>query len=670
MSFYFKEQIQMKIKLYPIENDFSLFVFFENIMDKMSLAELNSKSNYSIMLIQSLSHQLGTPLHQLNSIAERLVRKEKMESDKNLALNPSKFLKNSANKAMDANKILMLSSCLSLFVQNILDFANIMNDSFGVNPESFEVKPLLDELMLIFDQKADQKGISITQVCEDKIQMFSDRRRLKGILFNLLDNAIKFSLKGKISLTARSLNNKVLFEIMDEGVGMDNRDLIKLSEIFADPFLADKTKSSAGLGIGLRISQALLRKLSGGKVFVEVMSEKEGGTTVRFKIQADFRTVEQRKETLSLNSKDSISRTQSVFKEKAGPKSKQSLQKNKVEIKSMVSGKALNRFFAERKTQGFKISVSLNPDRNSSKSPSRKNLSVKKRRKTQIGGGKTFSEIEEEEIFEEQSNPDKFFDDSKNSKEKSPFLEPEPEYGDENGLRKVYSLRVRPEFIDEQEEKEWEESFENSDIEEKRGSSDDSEDLNLNSKTNQDIRNAEESNSHSEEIFQTSPVPASLSSPSPIIPLQPIVQQPIPPIQPISPSSFQPFQPLALIVDDETINLEIASDCLSDMGLQVLSAQGPSQAIATCRHCLQHRLKLKVVFMDFSMPNMTGDRVVEIMKGWVFEPVVEGCFFIGLTAHSDEVTKKKCLKAGMDRVEAKPFNFRRIQALLKEIKVI
>ena len=70
--------------------------------------------------------------------------------------------------------------------------------------------------------------------------------------------------------------------MIDTGVGIDEVDLLKISEIFKDPFMEDKTSNSAGLGIGLRLSHGILKKLTNSEHFIELSSEKGVGTTIAF----------------------------------------------------------------------------------------------------------------------------------------------------------------------------------------------------------------------------------------------------------------------------------------------------------------------------------------------------------------------------------------------------
>lgn len=287
-NFYLKENVQMKVRLVTVDDRYYIFLMFENIEDKANLLEINSKLNYSMMLIQSLSHEMFTPLHHLLGISQRLYKKLSDESNSSL----SKVKVGTAGLEMKDEVLIInqISMGLSIFVQNILDFANIINNTFELHRRKFKVLALMEYLMSIFSVRARQKKLRLRYECDKSMEMFTDYNRLAGLLYNLIDNSIKFTQKGGITVHAHCAQSHVIFKVVDTGIGIDEVDIKKISEIFKDPFLADKTKSSAGLGIGLRISLALIKSLSKGDLTIDISSEKNQGTTIQFEISQGFDT--------------------------------------------------------------------------------------------------------------------------------------------------------------------------------------------------------------------------------------------------------------------------------------------------------------------------------------------------------------------------------------------
>lgn len=74
LHFYFKENVEMRVKVTELEEKQYMFVIFQNISEKVKVTENNSKLTYSMLLLSSLGHEMFTPLHQLIAIADRLLK--------------------------------------------------------------------------------------------------------------------------------------------------------------------------------------------------------------------------------------------------------------------------------------------------------------------------------------------------------------------------------------------------------------------------------------------------------------------------------------------------------------------------------------------------------------------------------------------------------------------
>ena len=173
---------------------------------------------------------------------------------------------------------------LKMFVQNILDFASIVNGTFTLQRKKVNVSDAIEAVCNLFSMKCRQKRILIVQECLDDLFIYSDFNRICGCLYNFVDNSVKFTQKGGITVQAMLERQDIVFRIIDTGIGIDQSDIQTISKIFNDPLIEAKTKNSAGLGIGLRISHSLLKKLNNGEVYIRFYSEKGSGTTIEFRI--------------------------------------------------------------------------------------------------------------------------------------------------------------------------------------------------------------------------------------------------------------------------------------------------------------------------------------------------------------------------------------------------
>jgi len=110
-------------------------------------------------------------------------------------------------------------------------------------------------------------------------QIFGDPTRLQQVLYNLLNNAVKFTSEGTIEFGVKLINDKTLeFYIKDSGIGVEEKDHKKIFEMFGQADTST-TRSYGGSGLGLTISKRLV-ELMGGKMWVE--SESGKGATFYF----------------------------------------------------------------------------------------------------------------------------------------------------------------------------------------------------------------------------------------------------------------------------------------------------------------------------------------------------------------------------------------------------
>ncbi|MDP3114768.1 MAG: transporter substrate-binding domain-containing protein [Candidatus Cloacimonadaceae bacterium] len=223
--------------------------------------------------LAGVSHEIRTPLNGIIGLINVL---REMESD------------HSHREIMD----LILSSGKSLMgiVSNILDFSKIESGKLELMPGKFNPRYLIEELIKSFVLQREKGGIDIRSRVSDDIPDFviGDMLRLRQIMTNLLQNAIKFTNSGWVELSAEvyTLSEddiRILFCVSDTGIGMK---LAKVKDIFDRFGKADSTISNSytGSGLGLSIVRRLV-ELMEGLVWVE----SETGSGSRFFFLIPFR---------------------------------------------------------------------------------------------------------------------------------------------------------------------------------------------------------------------------------------------------------------------------------------------------------------------------------------------------------------------------------------------
>lgn len=254
------------------KNETTLHELLEEIKEARDRAETANEAKSSFLAI--VSHEIRTPINGINGMAELLSGTATTQQQK-------RYIS------------LMRSSCdtLLLLIKDILDLSKIESGKMFLEETEFDLKSLIEETVDPFVVKASSKGLKISLSLSKEIPeiLFGDPTRLKQILANLFDNALKFTEEGEIFLkvtpTASSSELvEILFEVIDTGIGIQPG---SLERIFEDFHQADTSTSRkyGGAGLGLAISRKLAG-LMGGKI----AGESQPGQGSRFYFNIPFKT--------------------------------------------------------------------------------------------------------------------------------------------------------------------------------------------------------------------------------------------------------------------------------------------------------------------------------------------------------------------------------------------
>jgi signal transduction histidine kinase len=163
---------------------------------------------------------------------------------------------------------------LERLASDILDVSKIESQSLRLNKEQFNLNHVLSDIIGdIQNRLATDKGhnsvVTILYKPEDII-VEADKGRIIQVISNLLNNAIKFTEEGAISVIAHRKNSQVVVSIKDSGQGID-------SEISPRLFSKFTTKSETGTGLGLFISKSII-EAHGGRIWAENNADGKGAT--------------------------------------------------------------------------------------------------------------------------------------------------------------------------------------------------------------------------------------------------------------------------------------------------------------------------------------------------------------------------------------------------------
>jgi len=187
-------------------------------------------------------------------------------------------------------------------IEEILDIAKIEAQKVDLQPIDFRLSDLLEDIFEMIRIKAEQKELTISKdfAPDIPIAIFADDKRMRQILLNFLNNAVKFTKHGQIIFRVLSDNkidpkiSKLRFEVEDTGVGIPEDKVDKIFEPFYQ--LGELKDRAEGTGLGLAISKSIVQ-IMGGELYISSTPDK--GTLIGFK--ADFPI-----STVALSSRESI----------------------------------------------------------------------------------------------------------------------------------------------------------------------------------------------------------------------------------------------------------------------------------------------------------------------------------------------------------------------------
>ena len=181
---------------------------------------------------------------------------------------------------------------MASLTEDILDFAKIEADMFNLNEKPFEIGVLINEIEFIFENQWKQKGIWLRVEWDERLRrmMFdSDADRIRQILMNLISNSYKFTNLGGITIAIALIQNNrennsrfLKIKVTDTGIGISEDEKNGLFQVFGMIHKHRDEFNMKGTGLGLTISQKLVKML-GGKINME--SVINFGTTVTFTIK-------------------------------------------------------------------------------------------------------------------------------------------------------------------------------------------------------------------------------------------------------------------------------------------------------------------------------------------------------------------------------------------------
>lgn len=221
--------------------------------------EIQNSEKLKNEFISSISHEIRTPLTAIAGWGETILTgdlEDRDEVEKGLKI------------------IIKETNRLSEMVEELLDFSRMESGRLTLYLESVPIDVEISELVEIYSRKAKQKHVELLfQESKESLFVEADKNRLRQVLINIIDNAIKFTPAGKsVNVHLESTEEHVEIIVQDEGIGIDEADLGFVTKKFFKV-----SNKAQGSGLGLAIANEIVN-LHGGKLSIQ--SEKNMGTTI------------------------------------------------------------------------------------------------------------------------------------------------------------------------------------------------------------------------------------------------------------------------------------------------------------------------------------------------------------------------------------------------------
>ena len=632
------------VDILPLTSQIMVHSALSNMDETTAVNTLHLK-DFPVELIKSA----GCPLigskrasHQLEKALSNMMEDQKGNIE--IRQTCSKVGQMSQHESAAINSIEKVTNRIQIFVDGLMAYSQILSNRFELGLlKPVPMAQFLQELCNIFEEKCLLKQVAITLDCSPHLQINSDRKRLACVFLNFLDNSVKFTnQKGSIRVAVELIEPpqlspdfllksdikgseldtqfgrsgadhgvlpgaSVKFKISDTGIGINKKDMEIIKYSLSNPFHASPTSSSAGIGIGLRISQALISQLSNSLSQMEIVSLVGEGTTISFELPCDGKHIYQDPNReypeIKLKFADSLDHHQPSKLPVSEPKENNLEPALRNELNesfggsiSEPNGKLLDQF---EDTSRIEF-----PDQFDDTKYTKQQLTVKPNLPPLFNSNPNSRIVRNSSLIEQvRTGSARYM-----VRKAESLMKKAP------ARRNILSLKC--------------------------------ENTRFLARRLGDLKQGPQPSQISKNQY-ASQVAVSLTN-----------------------LFGQPDTKKVLVVDDEVFLLEFLREILETLGLEVYTASSPERALEISTTLCNLNKKIDLVYMDFNMPGMNGAQCVKLLRSEQHTRAMEHAWFTALSAQDDKYVRDQFKLVGVSEFMSKPYTFDQIVQHLAQRQLI
>ena len=253
----------------PVSSESFILYSANDISEARQARQDTTQANLKSDFMAVVAHEIRTPLHQIVGYMDLL-----------------KLTQLSDQQVEQVHVVQTSTASLMVIINDLLDYTKLENGKLQLENICFATRGVLNGCVAAVEREAEEKGLVLLSHLFDElpVQLMGDPNRMRQILLNLLQNAIKFTEQGsilmKVSLVNSDFNDKsrkrLRFEVTDTGIGIDPSRQTIVFEKYEQAH-ASVARNYGGTGLGLAICKSLSENMGGS---IKLESELDKGTTV------------------------------------------------------------------------------------------------------------------------------------------------------------------------------------------------------------------------------------------------------------------------------------------------------------------------------------------------------------------------------------------------------